>query len=368
MVDMPICNFRRLNPSRKPPTRIISLVMFTLTGHDNLDRYLEGLHLWVTEYILHFSPDYTITLFVDENLLRHAVVKQALQHRRVHGIAFRCPDFMQGGQFNNLFPTLVRFFPAIAKHNEPLTRCLVHVFDIEPASKDIIEHLRMLELVKEHNKCKPGRQVDFFYNGSGNPRSREYGKNDKGCPYVFAGRLTLFRKFEEALLTKFLEETRAYGKRKWYYGVMQTPFCRGVDEVFTNLYLLPYAISKGFTIAYAENYCITAPFFWWASMIAADAKSMQYLRHVLAIPKSRILTVYALMKRFDEQFYGNRKVSQYAKDVAKRYYLLLHDLVRKRQPWFPLWQMQYVLKHFDGVIAVKRIAVVCTEETTYVYL
>ena len=33
--------------------------------------------------------------------------------------------------------------------------------------------------------------------------------------YVFAGRLTLFRKFEEALLTKFLEEG-AYGKRKWY--------------------------------------------------------------------------------------------------------------------------------------------------------
>lgn len=370
MVDWPICEFEKLNIGPKSEIRTdqtISLVLFALDDSKNLKRYTKGLSLWMSKLIYYFPTDIPVTLFVDRNLIKHPIVEKTLRHKRVQGISFRCRDFMHDGYFKNLFPTLVRFFPAIAKPEEPLTRCCVHVFDIEPVPQDISEHLQLLKLVKKHNKCEPGRQVDFFYNGAGNPKSMDFTKNDKGCPYVFAGRLTLFRKFGQELLIQFIREMQHYGKREWYYGVMESPFCRGVDEVFTNQYLLPYAISKGFTIAFAEDYCITAPLYWWKTLIMADKKSVGYLRSVLHITGDEH-DIAVLLRMFDDKFYGCRKISPESQSVAQRYYLLLHDLVSKEQSWFPIWHMRYVLQHFDGFIIYKRLAVVCTRKTTFVDL
>ena len=370
MNNSSICDFEKVGrfaQSRVVTTPTISLVLFTLTDQSNLKRYLKGLHLWMTRLIHLFPQEIPVTLFVDHNLLQIPAVKMALKHKRVQGISFRCQDFMLDNRFKNLFPTLVRFFPAIAENDAPLTRCCVHVFDIEPVSQDISEHLQLLKLVKAHNKCDPGRQVDFFYNGAGNPKSFDFTKNNRGCPYVLAGRLTLFRKFENALLTRFLHEMKDHGKREWYYGVMQTPFCRGVDEVFTNQYLLPYAISKGFTIAFSEDYCITAPLYWWKSLIIANEYSAQYLRHILK-GDNKTEDVSHLLNRFDTHFYGCRQVTSESKQVAQRYYSMLHELIRDNLEWFPVWHMKYVLKHFDRSIVHKRLVVVCTKKTTYVDL
>ena len=368
MEDLSICEFEKVGRSKVITTPTISLVLFTLSDQSNIKRYLKGLKLWMTRLIYLFPRDIPVTLFVDHSLLQNSTVKQALKHKRVQGISFQCRDFMLDNHFKNLFPTLVRFFPAMSKNNAPLTRCCVHVFDIEPVSQDISEHLQLLKLVKAHNKCEPGRQVDFFYNGAGNPKSLDFTKNNRGCPYVFAGRLTLFRKFEHTLLTDFLKEMKDYGKREWYYGVMQTPFCRGVDEVFTNQYLLPYAISKGFTIAFAEDYCITAPLYWWKSMILANKYSAQYLQRILKTDENTE-NVNNLLKIFDTHFYGCRKViSSESKQIAQRYYLMLHELVHSNLEWFPIWHMRYVLKHFEPFIVYKRLVVVCTKKTTYVDL
>ena len=365
METFPVCELRALGttPTVKAENRTISLVLFAHKSGGNLKRYLRGLHLWMKQHMWRFPSGLPITLFVDANLLEEAVVKKALAHRRVRGIAFQCGDYMKDGHFDSLFPTLVRFFPAMAGDGEPLSKCLVHVFDIEPAREDINHHLLFLNLIKRHNENDPGRRVDFFYNSAKNLTTIPFASNDKGCPYVFAGRVTLFRKFESALMMRFLQDMQKLTSIEWYYGIMQTPFCRGVDEVFANRYLLPYFLEKSFTVAYTEDYFITSPLFWWKDMILADKNSAGYLQSILATVDKDL---QSLLRKFDKQFYNCERVDQESKLVAKRYFSLLRSLVRSKKSWFPLDFMKYVLRHFQKFVAVNRLVVVSSQKTTYI--
>ena len=294
---------------------------------------------------------------------RDVGVRKALAHKRVRGISFRCRDHMREGYFDSLFPTLVRFFPAMTANGSRLSRCLVHIFDVEPARQDISDHLLYLRLVKKHNENDPGRHVDFFYNPANDLKTIPFTYNEKDCPYVLAGRLTLFRKFESELMLKFLRDMQKSSSIEWFYGIMRTPFCRGVDEIFTNRYLLPYFLDKKFTVAYSENYCITAPLYWWSSMIQDDRESVGHMQNVLA---DRDKDLVSLLNKFDKQFYGCERVNPSSRLVAKRYYSLLRALVQSNKTWFPLGFMKYVLHHFETCIAIRRLVVVCPNKTTYI--
>lgn len=363
MDTFPLCRFEDLSKSRKSGALTVSLVLFAHKDGGNLNRYVRGLHLWISGYIHQFPPGTVITLFIDENMRKDIRVRKALSHKRVRGISFRCRDYMRDGHFDSLFPTLVRFFPAMTADGSRLSKCLVHVFDIEPARQDVSDHLLYLRLVKRHNDNDHGRHIDFFYNPANDLKTLPFTYNDKDCPYVLAGRVTLFRRFESELMLRFLQDMQKSSSMEWFYGIMQTPFCRGVDEIFTNKYLLPYFIRKGFTIAYSENYCITGPMYWWNSVIRKDQKSVGYLQGVLADGDDDIVS---LMNKFDKQFYGCERVNSVSKTVAERYYSLLRSLVRAKEPWFPLDFMKYVLRHFDNFIATRRLVVVCPKKTTYI--
>lgn len=249
-----ICNFKLIGRSKfyKEGKNIISMCLFKLPqSYKNFDIYINGLKTWIS-LLEKIKSNFIIRIFIDHNILNDKEIMSVINSSKfVEPVLFLCADYVLNKYHQDLFSTLIRFFPLFDFQNNDARSLLIVDIDLNLViSENFLIFYKYV--LTNHDKINNFSFYTNFY---------ETFLNNKE-PYLYAG--ILFKpkkiKYQKKYILDFIQfENKLKYNNKYYQRVdkgltsknkadrlnktRNKQFRFGIDETFLNEYFFKKCVS-----------------------------------------------------------------------------------------------------------------------------
>lgn len=313
-------------------------------------------------------PQTAMLLFLDDAANRDPVVNRVLTSRRDRGtekeqnvsvFGFRCSEFLHNGIHKQLFATLVRFFPMFRERRGPEGSCIA-TLDVEPGQAHVSSLHRIIEVAVRFN-ARQKEKLALVYIAKEKHFVDEWFLSVKATPlpYIEASGVVAFATVSSDSMTRFLADVRSDRLGRWVYGPLKGAFDYGIDEIYTNQYLLPDVNNRDQLIGYFATFDLAAVLFYARQHLLKCTRTHEFLAYILEV-RSNGKSVEEMLSWIDTSFrVGSRvKVKTRVKTrIAQRFWRVLDECLRTNCLWFPRQYMEY-LSLFSGATMGSNFLVV----------
>ncbi len=353
-----VCSFKSAYTAEQTHRTEVVCVLFK-TQHKTKSwmTYVSGLSKLLGLLNTKF-PQTAMLLFLDDAANHDPAVNRLLTSLRGRGpeekqnvsvFGFRCSDFLHNGIHKQLFATLVRFFPMFQKRKRPEGSC-VATLDVEPGHAHVASLHRIIEVAVRFNAGRR-EKLALVYAAKEKHFVDEWFLSVKATPlpYVEASGVVAFASVRSDSMTRLLADVRSNRLGRWVYGPLKGAFDYGIDEIYTNQYLLPDVYDRGQLIGYFATFDLAAVLFYARQYLLKCVRTHEFLAYMLDV-RSNERSVEEMLSWIDSSFrVGSRvKVDSHVRTrIAQRFWRVLDECLRTDCLWFPRQYMEY-LSLFSG--------------------
>ena len=300
-------------------------------------------------------PQTAMLLLLDDAAGRDPAVNRVLKshgdrgHENMSVFGFRCSDFLHAGIHKQLFGTLVRFFPMFWQRRGPIGSCIA-TLDVEPGQAHVASLHQIIEAAVHFN-AKRREKLALVYMAKEKHFVDEWFLSVKATPlpYMEASGVVAFAKLSSDSMTGLLADVRGNQLGRWVYGPLKGAFGYGIDEIYTNQYLLPDVYDRDQLIGYFATFDLAAVLFYARQHLVKSARTREFLAYILEV-RTNERSVEEMLSWIDDNFWvgSMAKVKTCVKTrIAQRFWRVLDECLRTDYSWFPRQYMEY-LSLFSG--------------------
>jgi hypothetical protein len=344
-----ICNFEILNKysliesGYTKPLNVLSSTFFKREQYyKNFGIYVKGLKK-VIEFMdkkknVAEGDEYYFVLFIDQNIRDDDTLMGLINDcPSIIPILFKCSEYMTGNYHNDLFGTLIRFFPMFNFENNPFG--IVICIDLDLHDEDYVR----LESVMKHKPKGITVSADF---------ARLIYKKEPAYAYAH---LVCYNmdKFENRLITDFIKNAHKI-KSTGNYGKRLTTFGFGIDEIFLNQTFLEAIVKYRVIIDYQISYFL----FHSKERIIKTSKidaTNNILTIILGKHSDQKMNVEDKLSFIDKNTYGIRYATEINDEISRRFYLTICHLVHINKNWLEGDVQKFICTYLKNVISANLV-------------
>ncbi len=336
-----ICKFEILNKVDllENKVNILTSVFFKRNEYyKNFGIYVRGL-----QKVLAFvddknnNPDenrFIFVLFIDHNIANDETLMRMINNsRNTVPVKFHCEIYIKNNYHQDLFGTLIRFFPMFDFPNNEtnITICI----DIDLHDEDYVR----LQCIMKHKIKGVTASADIV---------RLIYENK--APYIYAHLVSYnSEKYDHRIIMDFILNAENI-KSKGIYGKRLTPFGFGVDEIFLNDFLLPEIKNYKCIIDYQISY-----FLYHSNSRIIDKNKIDQSTKILPMILGDLLTVdmnvSEMLNFIDKNTYGIRNRTDINNELSRRYTSVIEYLEESKKHWLEKNVQHFVHKYLKNIIS-----------------
>lgn len=344
----PYCNFKpkfKFDPTVKK--NIVSCSFFKMIyPYKYFGKYINGLRNLI-KFVESELKGFRIRIFIDLSIWDDKKIRHILTSNNiVEPVLYSCPSYMESDGIHHYgtFGTVVRFFPMFDFDNNDADHIVVADIELQEHDLRLIPSFYQTSIKYELNASLI-YFGNFFYKNDGT----------KSYPYNFAGRMLCLKTIPKVALTDFMDNIYEIDTQYTQYSNKQTaPVIKyGIDEVFLNVFLIPYLINNDITVGCYAKYNMMYIFFYNAVRILRDPLSPKYVKYIMGDIYDDKLSLADNLLVLDENLYH---ASPNSPAMTIRFNELVKQMIKDHDySWINEPILKMIEKYFMNIILFRGI-------------